>query len=1294
MNKFFLYIFTFSVLFLTVKSSGQHIHFSEDELEFIKEHPVVTIGIDELFTPFVVKNKDGKLDGFEIDHLNLLSASTGIKFELIAGDWADMVSKVEKREIDGLAYSAIIKERERFVNFSTPYILSDQIVYSHEISFHESPRQLTEFRGTKIGVQKSNAINTKIAQTVPEATLVFYNTLEELINALATHEIEHAISGPDINYLALKRTLPNVFTNYIIKEHPVETVYSTRKDWPLLKSILDKAIRQVSFKVRTDLLQKWMISESSVKNIGFTKKEKQFIKNHKNLVFGGAKDEAPFILIKNEKVIGYDVELIDKINEISGLNIKIIAGDWNELVSKAQNKKIDGLVTSIFAEERTPYFNFSDPYLDVFLGIFSRSDTLKTGARSLENLNNKNVGYLKGFSAIEEILTPLPSITQKTYTSRKELTQALIHGEIDHVIAFSSYDFYLKSKAISAIELNHLIDGNSKQLIYSSRKDYPELNSILNKCINHIPLKERVNLFDAWVSSASDPFRKMKVGLTPRELLLLKKKKELSVAYVGSWMPLAVEKDKKLNGMLKDYFAILENNLNIKFKPENCKNFNDLNDRVEQGKVDFGLSAEAGISENILPSSSSILNEPFALITTNDTPYKNNLRYSQSLTVGIQQSNPFIEDIKEYYPNINFVLVENIEQGLVLASSEKLDGFLTLLPIAIYNIKKHKQKDLWVGGITDLKVSFRFITSGKRTDNILLLPAINKGIASISGVEIETIREKWFHFELMEKIDYKKIIIGFLVLLSILFIVLLWNRMLAKQIKMRKESEKQLIQSKKDQEMFVQAIELSDDYIFFSDKTGNFIFVNKSARAKFGIPDDITGLHFRDILSSEDAQVTQAVLNTEVTEKGSARADCYVLHYSTKERTKVDSNMLRVMDPDTKEVKFFMNIGRDITEKTKLHQELRKAKEEAEHSNEAKTDFLANMSHEIRTPLNGIIGMTELMSKLDLSGDGKLYNKTISDSGNILLSLINNLLDISKIEAQKMSLEKHSFNLKSVIDTASELCKVNARKKPIDISYTIEKDLATHFSGDSNKLTQILLNLMGNAVKFTEKGSVTLSVSGTDKKGELVFKIKDTGLGIATEDIEKLFVKFYQTESGKNSRHQGTGLGLVISKNIIELMGGEINVESKLNTGTTFTFNIFLDNPETPTSKELKTPVEKKFKIMVAEDNEINQLVMRKQFEGIGIVPEIVDNGTKVLNKLKKETFDLIFMDLGMPDLDGLETTRAIRKMDIKQPVIIALTASAIKDDKKKCVEAGMDDYLSKPISLAKLESTVSKYSK
>ncbi|TCL01397.1 PAS/PAC sensor hybrid histidine kinase [Shimia isoporae] len=385
-------------------------------------------------------------------------------------------------------------------------------------------------------------------------------------------------------------------------------------------------------------------------------------------------------------------------------------------------------------------------------------------------------------------------------------------------------------------------------------------------------------------------------------------------------------------------------------------------------------------------------------------------------------------------------------------------------------------------------------------------------------------------------------------------------------------------------------------------------------------------------------------------------------------------------------------IDRDITDIKTREIELEEARIAAEKGEHAKSSFLATMSHEIRTPMNGIIGMSELLSKSDLSKSDRLYVDTIHSSGEALLTIINDILDFSKLNDGHLTIKPTTFALKPCLNEVMNLLRPQAKAKGLDLWMDCTPELPSMVIGDDGRLRQILINVIGNAIKFTDNGHVGLKVSATMKSGvaKLVFNIEDSGIGIPEDQLDRIFERFAQADAASTRRFGGTGLGLPISRSLARLMNGDITAENLPNKGARFRFTADFGIAKQVASEE-KT-VEKLdgtllvgAKVLLAEDNRTNRLVIEKFLQGTQVDLSMAVNGQEAVDAAIQSMPDIILMDMSMPIMDGLEATRRIRDLGGVQPVIIALTANAYASDKEACLQAGMDSFLSKPVRRGQL---------
>ena len=403
---------------------------------------------------------------------------------------------------------------------------------------------------------------------------------------------------------------------------------------------------------------------------------------------------------------------------------------------------------------------------------------------------------------------------------------------------------------------------------------------------------------------------------------------------------------------------------------------------------------------------------------------------------------------------------------------------------------------------------------------------------------------------------------------------------------------------------------------------------------------------------------------------------------------------------------FFSGFIRDITDRKKAEQELISAKQEAEQAQLAEQQFLANMSHEIRTPMNAVIGMTHLLYEANPTEAQKEYLDSLRFSADSLMGIISNILDLSKIEANELEFEQRTFNLLELLKSLQQTFQFKVREKPISVVLDLDPKIKNHLIGDSVRLNQILTNLLGNASKFTNKGTIGVKaklVAATGGQYIIQFQVHDTGIGIEKDSIDKIFENFKQADVKITRKFGGTGLGLTIVKNLVELQGGSIEVESNEGEGSVFSIVLpFKDSGVLQTEISIKEDSEnhiseilKETNILVVEDNLMNQKLIKKILELWNCDFEIASNGFIALEKTMEKKFDIILMDIHMPEIDGCETTRKIRSNSENKnqdTVIIALTAAALLDEKNRALESGMNDFLTKPFSPKQLKVHLGKW--
>ena len=491
----------------------------------------------------------------------------------------------------------------------------------------------------------------------------------------------------------------------------------------------------------------------------------------------------------------------------------------------------------------------------------------------------------------------------------------------------------------------------------------------------------------------------------------------------------------------------------------------------------------------------------------------------------------------------------------------------------------------------------------------------------------------------------------------------------------------------------------ANDSIIISDPSGKITWVNEAFTKITGFSSgEAIGKRPSDLLNDDETcEVTSRAIAEHV--KGGQPIRTEVLN-RRKDGGKiwVETNIVPIAREDGS-IEMVVAIERDISAIKEHERELAEAKVQAENGEKSKTEFLATMSHEIRTPMNGIIGLSDLLTDQELPAETQSYVRTIKESASALLAIINDILDYSKLEAGKLAIDQSEFDLRACFLGSVELFAPQANEKEIYLDIVEEQTLPNQVIGDSGRVRQILLNTIGNAVKFTSSGGVTVTTKVTEQSDsyQICVEIRDTGIGIAACRTHQIFEKFQQADGQTNRRFGGTGLGLSISRQLAEQMGGRISVESTLGKGSAFCIELNVSKPVATQAVQKRSEAVvtaiAPMSVLIAEDNKTNRFLIGKYLQGLSLDICFAHDGREAVEYARDTEPDLIFMDMSMPEMDGLEATQRIRASPHAQPHIIALTANAFASDREACFQAGMDDFLAKPVKTADILGKLAEFS-
>ncbi|MDF1547461.1 MAG: transporter substrate-binding domain-containing protein [Bacteroidales bacterium] len=755
-----------------------------------------------------------------------------------------------------------------------------------------------------------------------------------------------------------------------------------------------------------------------------------------------------------------------------------------------------------------------------------------------------------------------------------------------------------------------------------------------------------------------------------------------------------IDKDGKAAGYDIDVInAIAEiTGLNIKFK---LYNWDTSLLKLKNGEVDVVTSiVYYSDREKIYDYSFPLHTEYYAIFTKDSTRIEdiNDLEKKKPAILPGDISNELFYKPMGLYKN--YLNAESFPKAFSLVNSGDCDYVIAPYSLGMEIIEKSGFSNIIVKGDPIIPSVFCFAV---KEDNYELLAWINQGIEILSrNGDLDKIYKKWVKYK--RKDDHYKdffyyTLFGLIILAGIIFILVLFWYSLKKQVR------KKTIEIKKSEVLYENIFNSVDDGLILLDESETIIAANKKACSLLANgSEQLVGKNISKI--SYNANDTKSQHINQIIKEGKTFFEDNIQRNNGNETYHL---VLKGFKIDLENKQRYLIVIHDITKERINLIALKEAKKNADNANKAKGTFLSTISHEIRTPLFAVIGFTELMAKTRLSEKQHDYNKKIQISGKLLLNLVNDILDLTKLEAEKLKLNPEIFSIHELIDEIFEVESLKANEKHLKLDYEIGKDVPDFLIGDKLYLSRIIMNVLNNAIKFTSKGKVSLLVNVENihelpklNEVRIIFSIKDTGIGISMESQKKLFKPFEQIQNTRERSYGGSGLGLALSKQLVEQMNGEIILESTEGKGSVFNICIPLKIAEKPASKKeelyLETEPEEIISVLLVEDNDFNAEILLNQLSEAKFEVKHASSGYEAIDILKSNHFQIILMDIEMPGMDGFATLKKIRASNLSDAPAIALSAHNLASEKEKALSAGMLDYLNKPIAIEALSKAIYKY--
>lgn len=1012
-----------------------------------------------------------------------------------------------------------------------------------------------------------------------------------------------------------------------------------------------------------------------------------------------APDYAPFgMTTSDNEYEGITADYAQLMSKL--LNIKIEVRRYNsrdEVVDALKRGDVDLLGTANGYEA-------ADSALIMSREIAQDQPTLVTRTGDSEalapDLAGKKVAMLYHYLPPKIVQDFYPKAHLALYPSTLSAIGAVAFGQADVYLGDAiSANYLISSNYLNNVQMTDFSRMEVKPFAFAFFKENTQLANIVNTTLDAIPITERMSILRRWKGGGSNMTGQKLLHFSTSEQRWMDKNPTVKVVINENFLPLTfLDEQGRFRGISADVLTKISLRTGLKFSIQRGGTVENLISQVSDGDADM-LAAITPSSEREgkLRFSRPYLTNPFVLVTRSKDNGPKVLEDMQGKRLALIRGNVLNEYITEHYPNITLVMADNASEAMEMVAEGGVYGAVNTLISASYMIARQYRNRLEITTtVSTLPARVAFATA---RGSLELYSILDKALLSIPPEEMDEITSRWRNEVVVDDSYWLRnrtvILQGFALAAALLLIAIGWIAYLRVLIRKRRQAEIAL----NDQLEFMHVlIDGTPHPIYVRDNQGRLLICNAGYLEVFGVEREaVIGKTVVDgVLSSvSEAQSFQDDY-MEVMRKGIPRVQDRSL--SMPGKTLTIYHWMLPYRGSAGEVNGMIGGWIDISERQRLVEELQEAKTDADDANRAKTTFLATMSHEIRTPMNAVIGMLELaMKKAEQGVMDRFAIEVASGAAHGLLDLIGDILDVARIESGRLSLSPERANLRELLESVFRIFEGLARQKSLQLLLDIDADANCDVLIDPLRFKQIVSNLLSNAIKFTSKGQVRLSVRAeadkVDNRLGILLRVEDSGSGISQDDQQRLFNPFTQASNNDQSARSGSGLGLVISRTLCEMMGGQLHLISELGKGTrvqaTLSFSVLEAISEPLLSEDDHPTSVRQLNILIVDDYPANRLLLSQQLNYLGHRVKDAEDGAHGLRAWRSEHFDVVITDCNMPIMNGYELTRAIRAEEAVQGrergLILGFTANAQPEEKDRCAAAGMDDCLFKPISLRDL---------
>lgn len=1265
---------------------------SAEAKAYLAEKKIIRVGVDENWPPFDYYSEKQGHQGISASYLKAALNKIGedVTVEYVAGSWATILEKIKTGEIDMIACVAETEQRKAYISYTDPYVKLQAAIYIRKDD--QTISNLNDLKGKRIAIPAGYYENEHIIALNPYIEMLRPDNLEQALQLLADKKIDALIGTVSVvNYLITKDFYVGIKPAFKLPDHKKGFGFGFAKSEPQLQAIFQDALSRLSVEKRDSIKSRWSgyFDDEIHVPIHLTTTEKEWLSKKSVIKMAFTDDWYPAFFIENTKFDGVAEHYLQLLKKITGLTIERVKVSSNKkAIDLLKQGKVDLIPASYFGNSDLLY---TDGYMKGREFAFTKTRTVKPFR--LQDVFHKQVSILHNNNSADIIKNENENAEIILVDSLKNGLLSIVNEEADIFIGdINATNYIAEKEGIVAFKADFAVDLAPKDIRMAISNKQPILFSVMQKVFYSVSEQEKKQLAKKWDSPEKK--KQHSLDFTNTEKQWIEDNKVVTVAVDKTFAPISfIDRYGKHTGILSDYLKYISDATGIIFKPIFYDSFSEALNAFRQGKADiFDAIVYNAERSQYMDFSDEHLFLEYVIVVPDA---KESIKYIGDLSgkkVGSLKGYTATKRLQQDVRGINSVEYITVDEGLKALSIGALDAFVIEIPILDYYTEKLNITNVRVTGSAPYSLAMHF---GLDPEADELRSILNKVLKYMPVSEKKRMYRNWVKFEYESEIDYTLLWQVGGALLIMLLASLFWNSRLNKEIDERKRAQASLSE-------LHMAMEYTPFMVALTDKQKKVEYVNRSLlillkKSKQAILNkDIYSL-LSDYLGSDlGKEVDQALESEEIfTREVSYPCDNNQLCWLSVVVAKVNVDGLE---------NNYIWMMEDIAWRKKSEIELRAAKNEAERATVAKSEFLANMSHEIRTPMNSVIGFTEILDNLITDPVQRGYLNSIKIGGNALLGIINDILDLSKIEAGHLEIQNEATDLAALFIEMEQIFSAKLKEKNLELEVIIDIDFPSVVLFDGPRLRQVLLNIVGNAIKFTDKGGVMLKVGklyNNTQRSSINMKIEviDTGVGIPKKNLDTIFNSFEQQYGQSQKKYGGTGLGLSISQKLIEKMGGEILVESEVGKGSKFTIcleNIVvtsIDKKLSLNNNDKKTYSFKGSKLLVVDDVFENRLLVDVIFKDTLIEVYQAADGEESLKMIEEVNPDLVLMDLRMPVMTGYQAVLEIRKTRSLQSLpVIALTASVITEDLERVADYGFNGYLRKPITQQQLYDELAKY--